>query len=148
MRRLVILGILIILISSMLIAGCVFEEEKEKKKDDDDNGDNGNGNGSPVLNITEMSHEPASPTETDDVKVTVKIDADNDIITVTVTFCDVNSGVCNLAGDMILETGTEDTYTYTMPAGTYSSGIEVSYHVIVTDSEGSNEEDERTFTVQ
>ena len=126
----------------MLIAGCVFEEEKEKKEEE-----NG-GNGSPVLNITEIKHEPASPSETDDVVVTVKIDADNDIISILISFCDVSSGICTLGDEMTLVTGTEDTYTYTLAAGTYSSGTEVSYHVTVSDSEGNNDDEEISFTIQ
>jgi hypothetical protein len=133
----------------MLIAGCVFEEEKEKKKDDG-NGDDGNGNGddSPVLNITQIKHEPAEPTETDDVVVTVKVDADNDITSILISFCDVGTGICSLAEEMTLVTGTDDTYTYTLAAGTFSSGTEVSYHVTVTDSESNNDEEEINFTVQ
>ena len=149
MRRLVILGIIIILISSILIAGCVFEEEKEKKKDDG-NGDDGDGNGddNPVLNITEIKHEPAEPTETDDVVVTAKVKADNDITSILISFCDVSSGVCTLAEEMTLVTGTEDTYKYTLAAGNYSSGTEVSYHVTVTDSESNNDLEEGSFTIQ
>jgi len=146
MRRLVILGIILILISSMLIAGCVFEEEKKKEKDDDD--DNGNGNGSPALNITELKHEPANPTETDDVIVTVKIVADNALVSVQIFFCDEGSGICTASEDMTPVTGVEGSYTYTLAAGTYTSGTKVKYSVLVSDSEGNNEDGEGKYTVQ
>jgi hypothetical protein len=132
----------------MLVAGCVFQEEKKEEKDDDDNGDNGDGDGNDLLNITELKHEPANPTEADDVLITVKIDADNDILSVTVFFCDESSGICTASEDMTLATGTENTYTYTLAAGTYTSGTNVGYHISVTDSVGSNDDGEGSYTVQ
>ena len=146
MRRLVVLSILMILITSTFIAGCVFQEEEKKEKDDND-GDNGPDNGSDILNITEVKHEPANPTETDNVVITAKIQAENDILSVTVFFCDASSGICTASEEMTLVAGTDATYTYTLAAGTYTSGTEVSYHVAASDSEGNSDDGEGSFTV-
>jgi hypothetical protein len=148
MRRLAVLAILLVLISSIFVAGCVFQEEekKEKKTNGDNEPDNGDEN--EVLNITEISHEPSNPTETDDVIVTVKIEADYEIESVLISFCDVSSGICTLGDEMTVVTGTEDTYNFTLAAGNYKSGTDVSYHVTVTDSEDNNDAEEKTFTIQ
>lgn len=144
MKKIVILVICILLVTVSFSAGCIFEEEKKKSGGNEPVPDN-----TEELNITAIYHEPASPSESDNVTVYANILAENELDPVLIIFCYEDTGICTISGVMSLKQGTEDTYEYSIDiSDNYMQEDKITYHVTATDSEGNEVEADGKFTVQ
>ncbi len=142
MRKLIVLGILILLLLTAFSAGCIFREEKTEKKEENNEPPVNN---TTSINITELYNEPQNPAENDDITIYAKVISEKEVASVMIVTC--VGDTCNLAGEMTLKDGTLDTYEYTIDAGIYEQGNEVEYKVTATDTEDNSDYVEGTFTV-
>ena len=97
--------------------------------------------GAVVPTIADVTMDPASPTDADDVTISASITDDGTIVSATLTY-DNGSGDT----DVTMSNTSGDTYAGTVPAQT--SGTTVSYIITATDNDGnSTTSDEGSYTV-
>ena len=96
---------------------------------------------SPAPTIADITMDPTSPTDEDNVTISATVTDDSTVASVTLTY-DVGSGDTTVA----MSNTTGDTYAGTIPA--QSSGTIVIYTITAADNSGnSTESDEGTYTV-
>jgi len=91
--------------------------------------------------IADITMDPTSPTDEDNVTISATVTDDSTVASVTLTY-DAGSGNTDVA----MSNTTGDTYAGTIPA--QSSGTTVTYTITAVDNSGnSTESDEGTYTV-